>query len=358
MSDSSNLYALILAGGSGTRFWPLSRNVRPKQLLNLFDEETLIEKAVKRLDGLIPPERILVLTNEVQVEGIREALPMIPAENVVAEPARRDTAPAIALAAGWIAARNPDATMIALPADQLVIKDAEFRSVLQSAADAASAEDAIVTLGIRPDWACPSYGYIERGEQSDSVSTDHAVHQVNCFREKPSVEVAEEYLESGNFSWNAGIFIWTIQTLLRELSQHCPQLSAFVETLRDADDFSSVVEEQFPGLDKVSIDYALMENAKTILNIEADVGWDDVGGWPSVAKYLNGDDSNNSSRGKLVSVDSSNNIVFSATDDTTIALLGVSDLIVVKTADAVLVADRNDADQIKKLVDVLPPELL
>ena len=358
MSDSSNLYALILAGGSGTRFWPLSRNVRPKQLLNLFDEETLIEKAVKRLDGLIPPERILVLTNEVQVEGIREALPMIPAENVVAEPARRDTAPAIALAAGWIAARNPDATMIALPADQLVIKDAEFRSVLQSAADAARAKDAIVTLGIRPDWACPSYGYIERGEQLDSVSTDHAVHQVNCFREKPSVEVAEEYLKSGNFSWNAGIFIWTIQTLLRELSQHCPQLSAFVETLRDAEDFYSAVEEQFPGLDKVSIDYALMENAKTILNIEADVGWDDVGGWPSVAKYLKGDESNNASQGKLVSVDSSNNIVFSATNDTTIALLGVSDLIVVKTADAVLVADRNDADQIKNLVDVLPPELL
>lgn len=358
MSDFSNLYALILAGGSGTRFWPLSRNVRPKQLLNLFDGETLIEKAVKRLDGLIPAERILVLTNEVQVEGIREALPMIPAKNVVAEPARRDTAPAIALAAGWIAARNPDATMIALPADQLVIKDAEFRSVLQSAADAASAEDAIVTLGIRPDWACPSYGYIERGELLDSVSTDHAVHRVNCFREKPSVEVAEEYLKSGNFSWNAGIFIWTIQTLLRELSQHCPQLSAFVETLRDADDFHSAVEEQFPGLDKVSIDYALMENAKTILNIEADVGWDDVGGWPSVAKYLKGDESNNASQGKLVSVDSSNNIVFSATDDTTIALLGVSDLIVVTTADAVLVADRNDADQIKNLVDVLPPELL
>jgi mannose-1-phosphate guanylyltransferase len=357
MSETSNLYALILAGGSGTRFWPLSRNVRPKQLLDLFDEETLIEKAVNRLEGLVDPERVLVLTNEAQVDGIRKVLPTIPAENVVAEPARRDTAPAIALAAGWIAARDPEATMIALPADQLVIKDEEFRAVLQSAAEAARVKDAIITLGIRPDWACPSYGYIERGAKLDSVDTSHDVHEVTCFREKPSVQLAEEYLKSGNFSWNAGIFIWTIQTLLRELSKHCPQLAEFIETLQRAGDFKKVVADSFPDLEKVSIDYALMENAKTILNIEADVGWDDVGGWPSVAKYLNEDESGNTNRGKLVSVDSNNNIVFSAVDEMTIALLGVNDLIVVNTADAILVADRNDADQIKKLVEELPPEL-
>ena len=158
MSTSSNLFALILAGGSGTRFWPLSRNARPKQLLNLFDDETLIEKAINRLDGLVPPEQILVLTNEAQLDAVRAVLPQLPAENIVAEPARRDTAPAIALAAGWIAARNPNATMIALPADQLVIKEEEFRNVLRAAAWAAETEAAIVTLGIKPDWPCPSYG--------------------------------------------------------------------------------------------------------------------------------------------------------------------------------------------------------
>lgn len=359
-SDQPKIFALILAGGSGTRFWPLSRNVRPKQLLNLFDEETLIEKAVNRLEGLVPPEQILVLTNEVQREGIIKALPMLPPGNVVAEPARRDTAPAIALAAGWIAARDPNAVMIALPADQLVVKEEAFRQVLEAAAKAASEQSAIVTLGIRPTWACPGYGYIERGAVMNDLELPHGfqANEVVCFREKPSSEVAEEYVANGNFSWNAGIFIWSIATVVRELTEHCPQLAAFIEELRSSADFSATVAEKFEGLEKVSIDYALMENAKRILNIEADVGWDDVGGWPSVAKYLENDENENSHRGPLISVDAARNIVFSVPGAPIPALLGVSDLIVVQTEDALLVADRNDADQIKKLVDVLPEELL
>ena len=360
MAISSNLYALVLAGGSGTRFWPLSRNARPKQLLQLFDEETLIEKAVNRLEGLVPPDRILVLTNEAQLEGVRAALPMLPSENIVAEPARRDTAPAIALAAGWIAARDPEATMIALPADQLVVKTDAFRDILRAAAAAASAEEAVVTLGIKPDWACPSYGYIERGEriETDAAGTGIPVHKVVRFREKPSVETAGDYLAAGTFSWNAGIFVWTIPTLMRELSQHCPQLSSFVASLRDAEDFGAAVAELFPALEKISIDFALMEKAGNILNLEADIGWDDVGGWPSVAKYLEQDGDGNACRGPLLAVDSRENIVFSTQGMPKAALLGVERLIVVQTADALLVADRDKADDIKKLVDLLPPELL
>ncbi|MEM1442417.1 MAG: sugar phosphate nucleotidyltransferase [Verrucomicrobiota bacterium] len=359
-ASQPKIFALILAGGSGTRFWPLSRNVRPKQLLSLFDEETLIEKTVNRLEGLVPPEQIVVLTNEVQRAGIMEVLPQLPAENVVAEPARRDTAPAIALAAGWIAARDPEAIMIALPADQLVVKEEAFREVLEAAAVAAKEKEAIVTLGIKPTWACPGYGYIERGEIAPDLNLPHGFDalEVVRFREKPSSEIAQEYLEDGRFSWNAGIFIWSIPTVLRELREHCPQLAEFVDKLRDSDDFGATVASDFSGLEKISIDYALMENAKTILNLEADVGWDDVGGWPSVAKYLENDEDENSHRGPLIAVDSQRNIVFSVEGAPVPALLGVSDLIVVQTSDAVLVADRNDADQIKKLVDVLPEELL
>ncbi|MDF1740431.1 MAG: sugar phosphate nucleotidyltransferase [Verrucomicrobiales bacterium] len=359
MSEPSSLYALILAGGSGTRFWPLSRNTRPKQLLALFDEETLIEKAVNRLDGLVPKERILVLTNEAQLEATRKTLPDLPPENIVAEPARRDTAPAIALAAGWIAARDPNATMIALPADQLVIRADVFREVLKTAATAANDHNAIVTLGIRPDWACPSYGYIERGEVlSDSTSGEHPVHEVVRFREKPTEEVAKQYLADGNYSWNAGIFIWSLPILVSEFSRHCPGLATFVEELSQSADFDATVAEKFSLLEKISIDYALMENADRILNIEADVGWDDVGGWPSVAKYLDQDTNGNSHRGPLLSVDASNNIVFSIPGAPHVALLGVNDLIVVQTEDALLVANRNDADQIKKLVDELPDQFL
>ncbi|MEM9283709.1 MAG: sugar phosphate nucleotidyltransferase [Verrucomicrobiota bacterium] len=358
MPSNPHLYALVLAGGSGTRFWPLSRHTKPKQLLSLFDDETLIEKAVKRLDGLVPPERILVLTNKAQRAGILEVLPQLPEENVISEPARRDTAPAIALATGWIAARDPEATMIALPADQLVVKDEAFRSVLNTAAKAANSESAIVTLGIKPDWPCPSYGYIERGIQLETVEFDHPVSEVVCFREKPSPETAEEYLDSGNYSWNAGIFIWTIDTVRKELAQHCPSLANFINDLVASSNLIQTVSEQFPLLEKTSVDYALMEKAGRILNIEADVGWDDVGGWPSVAKYLTQDSSNNAHRGQLIAVDANDNIVFSENDELAISLLGVSNLIVVQTHDAVLVANREDADQIKALVNQLPDHLL
>ena len=360
MSDaSSKNYGLILAGGSGTRFWPLSRNAKPKQLLNLFDDATLIEKAVGRLEGVIPKENILILTNILQADAVRELFPDLPAENIVAEPEKRDTAPAIALAAGWIAKRDPEATMFVFPSDQLIKDEAGFRAILLAAGDAAEKAGAIATLGIKPDWACPSFGYIERGPEAEieGYDRDVAVHDVVRFREKPAPDLAAQFVEAGNFSWNAGIFIWTIPTLLRELGAHCVELSDFIGKLGAADDFDATMAAEFPTLSKTSIDYALMENASRILNIEADIGWDDVGNWLSVSKYLDVDDAGNMTRGAVTQIDSSENIVFSSTNSR-VALIGVSDLIVVQTGDLILVAKKSEADKIEQLVDELPPELL
>ncbi len=352
-------FALILAGGSGTRFWPLSRNEKPKQLLKLFDDETLIEKTVNRLSGLVSMDNIIVLTNVAQVPGILEALPGLPKENVLSEPARRDTGPAVALAAAWVAARDPNAVMMVLPADQVVADTAGFQSILESACAVAAASPSIVTLGIKPDWPCPSYGYIERGEEVEikGVELAYPILKVKRFHEKPSPEIAAQFLAAGNFSWNAGIFIWSVPTLRAELAAHCPELAKFVDDLAAAPDFNQFVKDHFESLTKISIDYALMEHASQILNIEADVGWDDVGGWPSVAKYFPQDARENAVRGVATAIDSARNIAYS-TGGKRIALLGVNDLIIVETADAILVADRNKADSIKALVDQLPPDLI
>ena len=355
-----NAYALILAGGSGTRFWPLGRNAKPKQLLNRFDDATLLEQTISRLEGLIPVENILMLTNALQEEGVREIASMLPAENIFAEPAKRDTAPAVALGIGLVAARNPNAVMAGLPSDQL-IQDAEaFRSVLKDTLTAASGTDGLVTIGIKPTWACPSYGYIERGTAADMGDLDltHEVVEVERFREKPNPELAEQFLREGNFAWNAGMFVWSVETVYQELRQHTPQLADFIDELKASSDVLATIAEKFAGLTPISIDYALMEKASRVLNIEATFDWDDVGSWISVAKYLKPIGEENRSNVDLTEIDAQNNIVFNARPESRVALLGVDDLIVVQTEDALLVANRHQADDIKKLSDQLPKGLL
>ncbi|MDA0765430.1 MAG: sugar phosphate nucleotidyltransferase [Verrucomicrobia bacterium] len=356
----SETYAVILAGGSGTRFWPLSRNTKPKQLLNLFDGPTLLAQAIKRLDGIVAPENIFILTNALQEAGVREIATGIPAGNIVAEPAKRDTGPAVALGIGLVAKRDPEATMIVLPADQL-IKDTEaFQSVMRDAVTVASGTSALVTIGIRPTWACPSYGYVERGDRSvlPQIKVSHPPYDVVRFREKPNPELAEQFLSSGDFTWNAGMFIWSVPTALAALNRHAPQLGEFVQELRRSKDPTATIAAQFPELTPISIDYALMEKASRVLNIEATFDWDDVGSWISIAKYLDTVDNNNQTNKPITSVDSENNIVFSNQDGCRIALLGVDDLIVVQTADGLLIANRHQADAIKKVVAKLPEELL
>ncbi len=356
----SSTYALILAGGSGTRFWPLSRDARPKQLLNLFGSDTLLEQTIHRLEGLIPRENILILTNSKQLEAVREVASMLPAENIYAEPAKRDTAPAVALGIGLVAARDPDATMLVLPADQLIQDTAAYHSVMRDAIATAEKSDGLVTIGIKPTWPCPSYGYIERGPRASitGLSCEHPPAEVKRFREKPSVELAEQFLAKGGFCWNAGMFVWSLPNVIRELSTHAPELSHFISELRSSKNLEATIEAQFPKLTPISIDYALMEKARRVLNIEATFDWDDVGSWISVAKYLETVGDNNQVNTPVSEIDSENNIVFNARKGTHVALLGVDDLIIVQTEDALLIANRHQADAIKNLSTKLPPELL
>ncbi len=352
-----NNYALILAGGSGTRFWPLSRNARPKQLLDLFGKGTMLRQAIGRLSGLVPTENIFILTNTLQEAEVRRQAAELPAENIVAEPARRDTAPAVALGAALIARRDPQANMIVIPSDALILDAESFRSLAAEALELAGRQRALITIGIKPTWPCPSYGYIERAGRLEDAALTHPCHEVARFREKPDAATAAQYLASGNFCWNAGMFIWNVAFLREELTAHAPELAGFIDRLTQAQELSRFIADEFPALTPISIDFALMEKAGRVLNFEASFDWDDVGSWLSVGKYLPERGEGNVANTELSHLKAADNIVFSASGKR-VALVGVSDLIVVDTGDALLVAHRDEADAIKHIVSGLPEELV
>src|SRR6266704_2931182 len=287
---SNPIYALILTGGSGERFWPLSRRNRPKQLLRLVSERTLLEETVARLEGFVPTERILILSNIEQEKGVRDVLKKFPKQNIIADPAKRDTAAAVALGAGWVAARDHSATMLALPADHVIADRAAFQETMKTAAAAAEETGALITIGIKPTWACPGFGYIEQGEPVRLRSDGKiGVHRVVRFREKPNVDLAESFLRKGNFRWNAGMFVWSVPTVLSEFNRHAPELADFISQIRATGNFENALRERFSKLQRISFDYAIMEKADRVLVVEASFDWDDIGSWRAVANYFDKD---------------------------------------------------------------------
>lgn len=348
---AKDLYALILAGGSGERFWPLSRRALPKQLLRLTSKRTLLEETITRLDGLVPAGQIIVLTNIEQEKGVRAVLKGLPPENIIAEPDKRDTAAAVALGVGLVAARDHAATMAVLPADHVIKDKAAFQETIRAAVAAAEAQSALVTIGIRPTSAHPGFGYIEVGE-----AVSKGVLEVVRFREKPNVELAESFVRLGNFRWNAGMFIWTVPTILTEFNRYARELSAFISSISASGPLAKSWPARFGKLPKISFDYAIMEHADRVLMVEAKFDWDDLGSWQAAAQYFEKDAAGNAAVGPLTALQAGENIVFSQ-DGTQIALLGVNNLIVVRTADAVLVCHRHHAEKIKKLVAKLPENL-
>jgi mannose-1-phosphate guanylyltransferase len=357
-SSSSSFFACIMAGGSGERFWPMSRAQTPKHLLKLFSDRTLLEETVRRIGSVVPAQNIFVLTNAVQLPGTRAALAgLIPEAQIIAEPAKRDTAPAAALATALVRARGGEnATLALLPADAFIKDTAIFAQQLATALPRAAETGAILTIAIKPDHAATGFGYLEMGEERVKGAGGQ-VRAVKRFVEKPDLATAERYVASGDFAWNAGMFFWRVSTFLEEAQCNAPELAAFVrEYPKGTAEGEKFMAERFPVLPKISVDYAIMEKARNVETLLAQFDWDDVGLWTAVPKHLPNDAAGNASRGQMVAIDSTNNITVS--NGRMIALCGVKDLVVVETADAVLVCHKDAVQEIKKICGKLPKELL
>jgi mannose-1-phosphate guanylyltransferase len=348
------IFAFIMAGGSGERFWPMSRRSTPKHLLKLLGDQTLLETTVRRMEGLVPLENTFVLTNEAQIEATRAAVPFLPQQNIIAEPAKRDTAPACALATAIARSLHPEAVCVVLPADAMIHDVAKFRERLADAIDA-SASGAIVTLGIPPTFPATGYGYLETGEPLHARPRGGRLHALKRFVEKPDLEKAAAYVREGTYFWNAGIFIWKASTFLDESRRQVPALADFIEALVSFEALPELLAARFASLPKISVDYAIMENARRIATIIADFDWDDVGAWTALPAHIPPDAEGNSTRGSVVQHGSRDNIAIS--NGRMVALCGVQNLVVVETPDAILVCGRDSVQQVKELQPLLPDAL-
>ena len=347
------LYAVILAGGKGERFWPLSTSHRPKQFLTLFGNRSLLAQAVDRLDGLVPPERIFVVTNAAFLTTAREAAPMLPQDHIIGEPVGRYTAPAIALACARVQAECPEAVFAVLTADHVIGGLDRFRATLREGARLASEQNALVTIGIPPTFPSTGFGYIEAGKEV--ASRDGISFLKACrFVEKPAAPVAEGYVASGRFLWNAGMFIWSCQSLMENLSTHQPELAAWVKRLLPIVQYPEVLqpvlEREYPSLKKISIDYALMEKAQNIIVARAPFPWDDVGSWIALASHIPADENGNTVAGNAVLSEAAGNIVY-AQSGRPVAMLGVKDMIVVEADGVTMICPKDRAADLKKLVE-------
>jgi mannose-1-phosphate guanylyltransferase len=346
------LHAVIMAGGSGTRFWPASRADRPKQLLNFGMERSLLQQAAHRLGRLVTPERTLVVTNRRLVDATRESLPKLPAANVIGEPCKRDTAPCIGLAAALVMHGDPEATMLVTPADHIIETDEQFQSAVRRAVALVEEDpERIVTFGIPPTYPASTFGYIERSETPLDLGSPVG-YRVERFREKPSRPIAESYLAAGNFYWNAGIFVWKAATIWSAIAEFEPDLHARLSEIRQAvgtKGFQTVFEREFDAIRGKSIDFAVMERYANVVVLEAPFRWDDLGNWPALTRISGVDDQGNTVQGRHLGVET-RGCVISTDDQHLVATLGVNDLIVVHTPDATLVANRKDEESMRELV--------
>jgi mannose-1-phosphate guanylyltransferase len=346
-------YAVIMAGGAGTRLWPLSRSTRPKQLLPLIRGRNLLDLAVERLSGLFEHANILIVTSAEYADQIAAALPQLRRENVIGEPLGRDTANAIALAAQILAARDADATMAVFTADHVIRPTSVFAQAVRTACEAAEAHgDALVTFGIRPTWPHTGLGYIHC-----SATVADGVRQVVGFKEKPDRHLARRYVESGEHYWNSGMFVWKVATIREALTRYLPvsmdKLAGVLSAAAEGRDYGDVLREAYPKLERISIDFAVMEKAPKVLMVELKCDWLDVGSWPAVENIVDMDEAGNAVVAKNTAIlDGFRNIIVTE-DDHLLAVVGIDDCIVVHSPDATLVCNKSDSQRLKELVDLI-----
>jgi mannose-1-phosphate guanylyltransferase len=353
------LHAIVMAGGSGTRFWPASRAALPKQLLPLAGATTLLEDTVARLDGLVPPERLMIVTSARLLPAVRQQLPAVPEAGLVGEPCKRDTAPCIGLAALLVSRHDPEAIMAVMPSDHCITPAPAFRAAIRQAeALVAAAPDRLVTFGIRPTYPAEGFGYIQEGDSIPSAtpgSGEHSnapVHRVARFKEKPPANVAREYVAAGNYLWNAGIFVWKAATIIEALRRQQPDCLAHLERIAaawDGPDREGVFATEFAAIKGISIDYAVLEHATDVAVVEAPFTWDDLGGWSAVARQRGGDADGNTVLGKHLGIETMRTIVHSG-EDHLVVTMGLEDMLVVHTPDATLVAARTHEEAVRRVV--------
>lgn len=345
-------HAVIMAGGSGTRLWPLSRKARPKQLLRLFGGQSLLRKSFERLHALLPPEQIYVITGRDYIPAIAAELPELPAENLIGEPCPRDTANAVGLAAHLLALRHPGGTMGIFTADQIITPVDTFAETLRKAyATAEQNADALITFGVPPASPHTGYGYVHRGRQLAP-----GVFEVDQFKEKPNLATAKEYVANGEYYWNSGMFVWRLDAILAQYRKHQPQMAAGLSDVAARfakDPADPAAAERFGTLQKISVDFAIMEKADRVLVMELPCEWLDVGSWTSLAEVLEPDAAGNTvAAPRVATIDAANNILVSESDHL-LAAIGVSDLVIVHSADATLICHRADAQRIKEMFESL-----
>lgn len=356
---NSDRFVIIMAGGRGERFWPVSREKTPKQLIKILGDKSFLQEAVERCLPVVPIENIFIITNAVQAPEVQRQLPKLPKENVVAEPVGRDTCAAVTLGAALVGARSTTGTMAVLPADHVIPDEKKFQRVLEDSFDLASRGQVIVTIGIKPNEPATGYGYIEVGDKLPKPKGGRKYRtgfsKVNQFKEKPDYDTALEYVNSGNYRWNAGMFIWSFVTITEALQKHQPEMDAachrwFAAAAKGK--LTRVLKKEYPEIKKISIDYALLEKAQNVVVADGAFKWDDLGAWNALARHVKQDREGNAAFADFIHVDAARNIIFDGRtkNRTPIAVVGLRDSILVQTDDAVLLAHKSQSQKIKQLV--------